>query len=113
MNIKTLDSLWMIFDKEFASGQKIPNWTCDKGYFGQPIEFLSIDKERIVIKSTTAKNNQVISKLEMSKVIVNWRLYISGNISRSSFRENSRLSRYIINLLHYLEMKGYKIEIDN
>lgn len=112
MLIKNINDLWEALSANLLPGQQIPNWTKDNGYFHQPIKIMEFNNALILVKSSTAKNIQKITKMEVEKVAKRWNEYITGKLSRSEFRLNTRYSRYLIDLLHYLDEKGFQIEIE-
>lgn len=102
---KDFETVWREIQSTLKPNLVIPNWTIDNGYFGVAIKISSISSRVVYVTVPTAKNIQVVSKNDFEAVWKVWADYKTGRILRSEVRELTRKSRYVINILHWLDQK--------
>lgn len=99
--------IWKIITENLKPDMSIKNWTIDNGYFGDNITIQTVDNDYVQIRisnSTTEPTTFVrVPKEDFKYVYTNWNAYITGTIKRNELRDNCRTTRYVIDILKYLD----------
>ncbi|MBN1370422.1 MAG: hypothetical protein JW987_00565 [Anaerolineaceae bacterium] len=100
---KSFDETWGELQKRLKPGEFIPNWTAHKGYKGDAMKIAQVHQDEVVVDSPTAKTLQHVSRQEFETIWPLWPDYKALRVQRQEIRDLTRSSRYIINILHWLE----------
>jgi hypothetical protein len=76
-----------------------------KGYLGDAITVVAINSYSVEVESPGATTIQVVPKKDFKAVSHVWEAYKQNQIQRQEIREMTRFSKYIISILHWLEME--------
>lgn len=99
------EDVWHKIKGQLKIGEVIKNWTPVNGYFGNDVIITSINNDSITIQTKSAKPPQLLIKNEFYEIWEVWPFYISGKIKRNELRANRFHTTYIIDILHWYEMK--------
>ena len=92
-----------------SKGTTLKNWTPRHNYTGNDLTVLSVDKDsgKITIDLPTSKYKKVdVTVSDISQLYHFWNQIKSGDITRTQYTNTgikSRKTRYILNILKYLE----------
>jgi len=98
----SFDRTWRVIRGSLREEQTVRNWTKDRGYYGDPFTIECLDANRIDVIPLRAKNIQGIPKRDFEGVYNIWDQYVAGNFPRSMIRDNTRFSKYIISIFHWV-----------
>ena len=99
----SIEPVWQKIISQLKPGMSIRNWTALNGYLGDEMKVVRITNDKIVIDSPKAKYHQHVTKDDFEVVWKNWDDYKSGQVQRQEIRKNTRFSKYVISVLHWLE----------
>jgi hypothetical protein len=97
------DAVWSELVARLRPGLVIPNWTQDKGHFGEDFRVVMAEPGGVVVAPPGAKHPQTIGKAEFERVFGLWPGYLTGAIRRMDLRDVTRYSKYVISLFRWLE----------
>jgi hypothetical protein len=95
--------IWVGVRNNLSSNQAIPNWTAYRGYLGDAFEVAKVDDEHLEIESPNAENLIRVSREDFENVWKLWSGYKSGKVQRQEIRDQTRNSKYVISILHWME----------
>src|SRR3990170_6323829 len=98
---------WETLREQVWPGYRFSTWSAKKGNLTGAFEIVNIAEDSVTVRSPTAKNLQIIPKVDFFKLAIDWIEYKSGNIPRHELRDKTRYSTYIIGLLHWLDIEGH------
>ena len=94
---------WAAIQQQLPPGTQIQNWTRDKGYLGDSFDIHAVQAAQIEIASANADNIQRVPAGDFVGVYALWQRYLAGRVRRSDIRDNTRYSKYIISIFHWLQ----------
>jgi len=94
---------WTAIQNNITPGLVVPNWTKDRKYLGDSFEIGTMLYSQVDVISPNATNIQCVPKNDFEIVYLCWPLYMSGAVKRSAIRDDTRYSKYIISIFHWLE----------
>lgn len=97
---------WNALHASLASGVLIKNWTCDSGFLGDDFTVTAVASGFIEVNSPNAANIQRVPREDFELVYTEWANYIAGQTGRAEIRDKTRFSKYIISVLHWLELRS-------
>ena len=103
MTQPSFEEIWQKIVSRLTPGMTIRNWTILQGYFGDDIEIIDVTPDMIVIKIPTAKYLYSVPRDDFQKLWQVWPAYKNGQIDRLQTSPITRFSRYIIDILHWVE----------
>ncbi len=95
------DGVWSEIEHRIARRTRIPNWTRDKGLFGEDFD-VELSTDSLIVCAPGADNVQRVPREDFRVVYELWSGYLSGAAPRKQVREATRYSKYIISILHWL-----------
>src|SRR5687768_2242010 len=95
---------WNTLQTKLSVGAKIPNWTAHKGEIGDAFSIASIEPDAIVVDTPGAKRLQIVPATDFEEVYELWNDYRHRKLERSAFTPLTRYSKYVISILHWLEV---------
>jgi hypothetical protein len=101
----SFEMTWRLLIDRLNPGMTLPNWTVLKGYLGDDMNIVHVDKDEIVIDPPKAKTLQYIKRDEFERIWEIWPDYKAGKLQRQKIREMTYHSKYIFSILHWLEEK--------
>jgi len=81
---------------------RIENWTADNGYFGDDFIVEGVSNDAVCVEAPNAINRQSIPVKDFELVFNKWDGYISGSVKRHEIRDQTRYSKYIISIFHFM-----------
>ena len=96
-------TFWNTLRANLAVGDEVLNWTPLKGYLGDSFSVTSITDEQVVLNSPDAKTPQHAYRADFELVHRQWSQYCSGAVKRKDIVKSSRVSKYTISIIKYLE----------
>ncbi len=97
---------WVALQASLRVGTVIPNWTQAKGRVGEAFTISEVAPEFIEVDPRSASNMQRVSRRDFEVVYNEWPGYISEHTSRPEIRDMTRFSKYVISILHWLELRS-------
>jgi len=101
--------VWRKIANEIAPGITIQNWTRDKGFLGDTFVVVEIGKGFVKVDTPGTKNLQRIPREDFEEVSVLWQDYLAGMLGRNIIRNRTRYSKYIISILHSIEIERIEV----
>lgn len=98
-------STWNALQKHLAVGTRIPNWTAANGLVGDDFTVVALENTHIDIGTVGAENLQAVPRGDFEIVYCLWNGYVQHRTKRHEIRDRTRFSKYIISILHWLEIK--------
>jgi hypothetical protein len=96
---------WTALQNSLSVGTSIANWTADKGLLGDHFTVVAMDSSFIEVDTPNANNLQRVPLCDFELVYKNWVGYTAGKIPRYVLRDGTRFSKYVISILHWLELQ--------
>lgn len=97
---------WTALQTHLEAGATIPNWTARNGLTGDPFEVVSVSRNVILLDAPGATTLQAVRRTDFEKLYPLWDDYVGKQIPRSSFNPLTRYSKYVISILHWLEVRS-------
>ena len=97
---------WAALQASLRAGTVIPNWTQATGRVGEAFTISEVAPEFIEVNAPRASNIQRVSRTDFEAVYGEWPSYISGHTRRPEIRDKTRFSKYVISILHWLELRS-------
>ncbi|MBW1999840.1 MAG: hypothetical protein JRJ29_17995 [Deltaproteobacteria bacterium] len=94
---------WNALQTQLTPGTVIRNWTAQNGFLGDEFTIVSVSQNYIEVDTPRAQNIQRIPQRDFQIVYNLWDDYRLGNIRRHEIRDQTRFSKYIISILHWLQ----------
>ena len=102
----SFSNTWAALQTSLQAGTAIQNWTQAKGHVGEDFTIGKVVPEFIEINAPGASNMQRVSRTDFEAVYEEWHNYISGHTRRREIRDETRFSKYVISILHWLELQS-------
>ncbi|HJV74732.1 MAG TPA: hypothetical protein VJ654_10960 [Noviherbaspirillum sp.] len=99
----TFSSTWQSIQASLRPGDNIPNWTAAKGYLGDSFRIFAVSSSAIEIDSPGADTLQRVSRKDMEFMYDRWADYCAGHVTRSTLCKYTRVSKYSMSILKYLQ----------
>lgn len=106
MQATGFEDIWNCLQHQLRSHTVIRNWTVLKGYLGDTMTIVAVNKESIEVDAPKAKNMLVVPKADFEVVWEVWSQYKNHRVQRQEIRDMTFYSKYIISILHWLETKN-------
>ena len=97
---------WAALQTSLKPGTPIQNWTEAKGHVGEDFTIAKVAPEFVEIDAPSASNMQRVSRMDFEAVYNEWPKYVSGQTRRPEIRDKTRFSKYVISILHWLELQS-------
>ncbi len=95
-------NIWNALQTQLTPGTFIRNWTVQNGFLGDEFTIVSVSQNYIEVDAPGTQNIQKIPKRDFQIVYNLWDDYRSGKVRRYEIRDQTRFSKYIISILHWL-----------
>jgi hypothetical protein len=105
MRTHTFEDVWRQLQRELHPQTEVRNWTVLKGYLGDSMKIVAVRAETIEVDAPRARNLVVVPKAHFKAVWEIWNLYTDGLVPRAELTKMTFFSKYIISVLHWLEME--------
>jgi hypothetical protein len=102
----SFSNTWAALQTGLRAGTAIENWTQAKGHTGEDFTISKVAPEFIEINAPSASNMQRVSRTDFEAVYEEWPNYMSGQTRRPEIRDKTRFSKYVISILHWLELQS-------
>jgi hypothetical protein len=98
-------SAWTAIQSSLSIGTSVANWTADKGLLGDQFTVVGVNPDFIEVDTPKAGNLLRVRRSDFEMVYKNWAGYTAGRIPRRVLRDGTRFSKYVISVLHWLELQ--------
>jgi len=95
--------MWAALQTQLAQGATIQNWTAYSGEIGEPFTIEEVSSEKITVRPEGAKLSQSVRRKDLEVVYERWEDYVKGAFPREGFNSLTRVSKYAISILHWLQ----------
>lgn len=106
MQINDFDHIWDLLQHGLRSQTVIRNWTAMKGYLGDTMTIVAVNKENIEVDAPKAKNILIVPKADFETIWEVWPQYKNHRVQRQEIRDMTFYSKYIISILRWLETEN-------
>ena len=96
------EAVWARIQRTVTPGDTIRNWSRDSGYLRNDFTIHAITDRFVEVDSPGASNIQHVARAEFARVHEHWDAYNAGVFARSKLRDVTRLSTYVISILHHV-----------
>ena len=96
---------WAALQSGLSAGTTIDNWTVASGLLGDQFTVVTVTPSFIGVDTPGASNLQRVPQADFELVYDNWASYIAGKTARQELRDRTRFSKYIISILHWVELQ--------
>jgi hypothetical protein len=97
---------WTALQTTLSAGMPIENWTQAKGLLGDSFTIVNVAAGFIEVNTPNASNLQRVPRADFELVYRQWTHYSTGQTRRHEIRDETRFSKYIISILHWLEQQS-------
>jgi hypothetical protein len=94
---------WRVLQNQLKSNTIIRNWTAHSGFLGDSFTIVSVNRNYIEVDTPRVQTIQKIPQHDFQTVYNLWDDYCAGNVKRHEIRDQTRFSKYIISILHWLQ----------
>jgi len=94
---------WNTLQNQLRQGTVIRNWTAHGGYLGDSFTVVNVSQNYVEVDTPGATNIQRIPQCDFQIVYNLWDDYCLGRVKRYEIRDETRFSKYIISILHWLQ----------
>ena len=94
---------WQRIQSDLSVGTKIKNWTAARGYLGDEFSVVRVEHNHVEINAPNAETIQRVRKSDFEFMCANWVGYCSGKVNRQALVKGTRVSKYTISILKYLD----------
>jgi len=96
---------WNALQTHLTQGTTIPNWTVSKGLLGDSFVVFAVGPNHIEVDTSGARNRQRVPAADFQTVYAMWDSYCLDHTPRAAVRDETRFSKYVISVLHWLEQQ--------
>ncbi len=97
---QSFEAVWAKLQRSIVPGDTIRNWSRHSGYLGNDFTIHAVTDRFVEIDSPGASNVQHIARAEFARVHEHWDAYNARMFARSTLRDITRFSTYVISILH-------------
>ncbi len=98
--------IWPVVWRNATPGQVIRNWTVLKGYLGDTFKIVNLGDHSLEIDTPNARTIIHVRDEDFEGIWELWADYKSGRVQRQEFTPITRVSKYVISILHWLETEN-------
>jgi hypothetical protein len=96
------DDTWAKLQGKLFRSSSIPGWSAAGQARLKVVRILNVRDDYIEVE-TQSGNTQRVPKTKFKEVYDVWGAYCGGQLKRSTFNPDNRVSTYVISILHWLE----------
>ena len=94
---------WGALQVQLSRGTTIQNWTTFSGDIGKPFSIEEVSAEKFTVRPEGAELTQSVRRRDLGVVYERWDDYVKGGFPREGFNDLTRVSKYAISILHWLQ----------
>ena len=99
---QSFEAVWTQIRRTIAPGDTIRNWSRHSGYMDKDFTIQAVTDRFVEIDSPGAANIQHIARADFARVHEHWDAYNARMFARSTLRDLTRYSTYVISILHHV-----------